>query len=348
MKDLGDNRQGWIDFCRGFAMIAVVIDHTQMLYPKFVAPYIIFAVPMFVFLGGITSSISLEKTTSPHLKYIWKRLKPILLSYAIATAAYRIFTDGWAFSASNYLWSLLLFNVTSPFYFLAFYLQLIAVSRTLYWYLNRYDSIAYKLACLAILYLLSSFLMNHARILNLHGGGAFLLGGSYLFVFALGMVCSKPITEIASNPKMVLSLFAFSLFMLITSNQFGWIDIKISNPPLLKAILYMLSMAGLIISSFHLVKSSRNFMVSGGLLCISTIGKHSLYIYLYHFLVLLIICNTQLYYYALTYDLEKLIVQTSLCIGIPLCMALTHQAVSRRLKTGRVSYKIDGALRVRQ
>ncbi len=335
MKDLADSRKGWIDFCRGIAMLTVIIDHTQMLYPKFVAQYTIFAVPMFVFLGGITSSMSLEKTKSPIFQYVWKRLKPIVFSYAIATAAYRIYTDGFDFSLSNYLSSLLLFNATSPFYFLAFYIQLVAISRPLYWCINKYDSIAFKVALMIILYLLSVYIINHVRILNLHGGGAYLLGGTFLLVFAMGMVCRKPIAAITSSPKKVVALFIASVAMLIIYERLDWIHVQMSNPPDLKAIFYTMIMTALTISSFHLAANNRTFLVEWAMLFIRTIGKHSLYIYLYHFLVILLIGSTNCYY-TLTNDIERLAVQTLLPIGIPLCMAFTWQAISARLKTANV------------
>ncbi|MEN6439383.1 MAG: acyltransferase [Syntrophobacter sp.] len=278
-------RQPWIDFCRGLAMIAVVVDHTCDLFPDAVGPHTIFSVAMFTFLGGVCSCMSVQRRTVPVLPYIVQRVKPILIPYAIAVAVFRIYNDNFVLSFPNYLVSLVHFNRPRAFYFLLFYLQLVVVSPLLYQFVKRCDGVFKQVLLVAGTVLLSEVFVEHTYIMDSYGGGKYVLGGTYFTVFVLGMMFTKYIEVLTSAPRYLLVLLLLALPSLIVFEYFGFIYKAWSNPPNVYAILYTLLIMTIFFSLFHLVEISRLPVLGWISMCIVLIGKWSLVIFLYHILI---------------------------------------------------------------
>lgn len=341
-------RVGSIDFCRGAAMIAVIIDHTQTLYPKFLVLHSIFSVTMFVLLGGITSCMSLEKSTGSTFPYIWKRIKPILLPYVIATMVYRICLDGYVFSLPNYLSSLLLFNASPPFYFIVFYLQLIAISPLLYNLINRSTRDVYQIVLIGIACFLSLLFTKYTHIGDVHGGGQYLLGGTYFYVFVIGMVCYKAILYINNSRYKISMLCIISLAALGIYEYLGWINRAWSNPPNGKAVLYSVIVAAVLFSSFTVAKGFDIIISKYIVRYIMMVGRNSLNIFLYHSLIINFMNKYKcIEYIRLINTMIKRIAFILLTAMIPICISKAYAIYAKFTPIHRY-VKIRDILRGRQ
>ncbi len=286
-RETKTGRQPWIDFCRGLAMIAVIIDHTKDFYPQSIYLHTIFSVTMFTFLGGICSAMSLERRTNSLLSYSLNRIMPILSGYAIATAAYCFYHDNFVFPFHNYFVSLLRFNASPHFYYLVFYLQLIAISPFLYYCIVRCDNVLKQSALILAVYILSVVFKKHTFILDAIGGGKILLGGSYFTVFALGMIFYGHSKWLTSKPKYLSIILATSIVALTFYEYFGCIYNTWSNPPNLLLTFYTLIITLIFFSLFNSTAGTK-LNLNKLTMCIQAVGRRSLNIYLYNLLIILI------------------------------------------------------------
>lgn len=84
-------RQSWIDVLKFIAIAAVFVDHTSgFLYTS---PYIAYAsyfsVTVFIFLSGVTAFDSnIRRMNEPFVKNVWRKLRNILIPYAMCTSVY--------------------------------------------------------------------------------------------------------------------------------------------------------------------------------------------------------------------------------------------------------------------
>lgn len=137
--------------------------------------------------------------------------------------------------------------------------------------------------------------IKYTFILNVHGGGKYLFGGSYLIIFFWGMLFgsfdikfSSIKYEIINSIISVIAVGGWYKFLL--SNQFQ-IDAYFPlgdgfNPPSISLIVYGIFFVWVFYSLFSLaqeckVKAMREFMQ-----ILNWLGKYSLYIFLYHRLIL--------------------------------------------------------------
>lgn len=281
-------RENWIDFCRGIAIIAVIIDHTSSYYPSLLVLHTAFSVPMFVFLGGITSCMSLERRTQPTAKYIVKRLRPIIGPYLVANAAYQFVNDKLVFSLHNYLTTLFLFSGSPPFYFLVFYPQLIILSPYLYEWFIRNKSYMICAVALMASYAVSLISQHHTFILDVHGGGKYLFGGTFLFLFVAGMVTFQLFLKRYANLNYWI-IGAFAVLLLSLFDLLGLIHNVWHNPPNMYSILYSLIAIVICIAAAHILESRKSFLVYMLRRIVNLLGTHSLYIYLYHLLIIRVV-----------------------------------------------------------
>ena len=306
-------------------MIAVIVDHTGHLYPKLFVLHSIFSVTMFVFLGGITSCMSLEKRKIPALHYIWKRIKPIIFSYAIATAVYRFQIDNYVFSVPNYMSSLLLFNASPPFYFLVFYLELIAISPLLYKVINKYDDAKLQILVIVGIALLAVLLSRCKIGINIRGGRP-LLGGTYLYVFVIGIAIASKIIN-GKKSSMWIALLSGSVAF-IMYECLGWIHKAWSNPPNTQAVLYTLIVATLLISLFNITNGFKGHITKVISSYIRMVGEYSIYIFLYHLLIIDCV-NKCIDYFGEINNIEKGIALILCSTLIPIGIAKAYAALAK-------------------
>lgn len=133
----------WIDFLKGLAIIAVVLDH---MYGTVYIDYRIqlmsfYSVTLFIILAGITSYISMEKRriSNYNFRYVITRLKPVLVKYMVATIIITTYNMRF-FDLKVVLDKVLNFTASGPFYFIVFFCQLIIVSPILYLFLKKVET----------------------------------------------------------------------------------------------------------------------------------------------------------------------------------------------------------------
>lgn len=280
----------WLDSLKGVAIVAVIGDHLfGIVYNSASLRHITsFAVPLFILLAGYTSAISLERH-GPALQFIKKRFQNILIPYLLVTIFYQLMWGEYPFSIKLLLVNLATFSANPVLYFVFFYIQLILIAPFLFKLFEKNTYIKrgfYLLLGLAVGLLINNyfdlnklilpkdasingaFIRNHGYIL----GANKLLGGSYLFLFALGIDLGiyKKIERISGKWLIsILSIIVTSLFFIVYRNSL-W-----SNPPNLLIILYTALIFFIGVSIFK-----SELSITTKLLVL--IGKASLYIYLLH------------------------------------------------------------------
>lgn len=296
-----ENRIIWIDLCKLIAIIGVLIDHTyNVLYSDAkIQLFSFYSVSLFIFVMGITSYHSLNKTSISCRKWIQNKSIGIIIPYLIATLIYLIYANR-SFDIWAYFIHIIYFNMSAPFYYVALYLQLVIISPIIYLLLSKIDTLklkwVYYAFLLVLILLISSLTTNYTNILSIYGGGGKLLGGNYLFLLFLGMCFSKLVAGI--NVKQIyyyLSLIGglilcFMWGNFIKRNSFE-LDSHIPfgpglNPPSISLCTYALLIALTIYSLCKILEPYSNIIPVKMLFKISQLGKHTLYIFLYHRLFL--------------------------------------------------------------
>lgn len=198
---MSNNKPGYfryIDFLKGLAIIAVVIDHMYgVLYTDYRIQLISFySVTLFIFLAGVTSYISMEKKRliNYDFRYILMRLKSIGVQYIIATIIITTYTMRF-FDLKTIIERIITFTAAAPFYFILFFSQLIIVSPILYLFLKKIENIkkiyiklSLLILMLALLTELGLIFTKYTFVLPVHGAGKYVLGGSFLPIFFMGMI----------------------------------------------------------------------------------------------------------------------------------------------------------------
>jgi hypothetical protein len=279
----------WIDFVKAFAMLAVIIDHSFGLIYKnhFIQGYVYYSVTVFIIISGITSAISLSRRDKVDFRYILGRLSPILTLYVFAS----IICNFMAYQRINIsvlLHQLVTFSASGPYYFVLFYIQLVAISPFLY-NIFKNGKTATRLITIIVIYFISRFLNDYTFIEGIYGGGGVLLGGMYLFVYAVGMFISfylKKLTNIVCL-LIILLVSSISLFFYV---KYEYVSLSFSNPPNWYLMIYSFILVGLLFSIWNL------FLERIGFLKIlfkpfNLIGKYSLYVFMFHLIFMGIASN---------------------------------------------------------
>lgn len=187
-------RWDWLDILKGFAIMAVIMDHFICVFPKTILKccwnYTFFSVSMFVFLAGITSAMSYEKHGDASWTGVCKRLPHILLPYVLATFYYQLFFTRLHFDFIVFFKQLIFFDAFPQFYFVFFFLQLMLIAPVCFRLLLGKHPIT-VIWIPPVLLLTAGFSLwatLYTRMLPLHGAGKNILGGFFLVDFVLGMV----------------------------------------------------------------------------------------------------------------------------------------------------------------
>lgn len=268
----------WIDFLKGLAILAVITDHLVFTYTnKTIQMHTQFSVTMFIFLSGITSCISQSRNTGKK-GYISKRLLGIFIPYVVATVAYQLLITDYHFDFMIFKDYILNFNVSPPFYFIAFFMQLVLVSPILYKLFDINKSIYSRVISLIVIYILSLYLTHYTKISNIYGGGNLILGGTYLFVFALGMFFYFYMDKLKKSFNLFISIIGVLLLIayeFLVDLKLGW-----SNPPNDHTIVFTSIIFMILYGVYNLFSKYIRYAK------IELLGKYSLYIFLYHWLAL--------------------------------------------------------------
>lgn len=312
----------WIDFLKGLSIFAVVFDHLYGLVYKNESLHLLteFSVTTFIFLAGITSVISIDRNKLPLWAYQKRRAKAILVPYAVATAIYVIVNLQYTFDLRIYWNSLLSFNASPPFYFIVFFLELILIAPYMYKLINN-TKIWVHLLCLVLMYIVSKYLTHNTLVGDIYGGGGRILGGSYLFVFFLGMLFYTHYKRFESTSPKAWLLTIGIIFSFVATYLLclaGWLNLGWTNPPNKYTIIYSLIIVIWGYSLFGLLQKSKLGKIVGSI--VTTLGRYSLYIFLYHLLAIFYITkilNYSMIKYGLTSSILILVfaLTTPLLIG---------------------------------
>lgn len=286
----------WLDLLKGIAMIAVVIDHLYAYYQNLSIQYHTgFHVSLFILISGITSAISIQNRGGVvNFAYVTKRISKIFIPYLVATLVYCLYYQYFDFL--TILRKIYTFSVAGPLYFVFFYIQLITISYFIYKLINHTKSKLFDIPLIIIFYLLA-ILFNQNKIIDtFYGGSGVLFGGSFFFLYTLGFFIKK-YEKIISLKKFNILLLISSLIILSIYEIFGLVSQSWSNPANNWLIGYTLIVFSAVLSFYQLFLSQ----IPKFLTPITIIGKNSLYVFLYHTLVINIFSKIRIFnkYYLL-------------------------------------------------
>lgn len=185
----------WINCAKFLAIIAVITDHTnRVLYSNYdIAMASYFSVSLFIIISGMMCYLSNERHELSWFQTFLRSSKNIIGAYLCANFIYLVCIQQ-SFDFKTYLQYIIGFNLSGPFYYVLLYLQLMLVSRLLYNIIRNVPDkygILWEMGIGIVVLIISSLTTNYTDILNVYGGGGKLLGGTYLFLFYLGMLFSK-------------------------------------------------------------------------------------------------------------------------------------------------------------
>ncbi|WP_029320376.1 acyltransferase family protein [Butyrivibrio sp. AE3004] len=293
-----NKRTYWIDIAKFMAIIAVMIDHTNgLLYQNVRVSYFsYYSVSLFILVMGVTSYWSYSRYNGSIAKKVSKACLKILKPYLIATFIYGLILDR-QFHFENFLNRAIHFNASSPFYYVMLYIQLLVIAPFIYFSFNCAKGkrgILIEIAGLAFVLMISFYTTNYSNILDIYGGGGKLFGGTYLILFYLGMIFGKYSSKIPTNKIVVAFLLVISIVLTLMwwnfiSTDNCRIDLNLPygsgyNPPSISFGLYAILMALSIFFLEQVISNNDRLLKIFG--SISVLGKHTLYMFLYHRLFL--------------------------------------------------------------
>lgn len=304
----------WIYFIRGLAIVAVVVEHHQgrVHESEWVQLLTLFCVTAFIFCAGTTQAMSIQKRektfhgdTNGIMSYLFRKIKPVLYEYVIASIAYLTWGGAWTGKEIDFLWdSLVEFSASGPLYFLRYYFILTFISPLLYYWLKRILFLTNRARYgMLALFLMGIWFFGYWSIGKLDG-----LGQSYLFVYTLGMAIGmwslffpkkRASWELYIMGMVGMMLTAVGLYY---TKQFYWarafeqnyfyhegIDRFFPslqlNPPNVSMLLYS---AGVIVTAYAVSRITEEWEGKGILRInsgLETLGKYSLDIFIWHELI---------------------------------------------------------------
>lgn len=295
----------WIDIGKSFAIIAVLTDHLyRILYSRRSIQYFSwFAVSLFILLMGVTTYWTFDKKNETIWNKVKKKIIKILIPYTGAVFVYIwVTTKGFDLMSFFYYW--IHFNVTGPHYYVFLYCQLILISPLFFVFLKNVDrnlNSAVKTSSIicgggVVILFISSVFTNRTAMADIYGGGGKLAGGTYIICLYVGMIFGKYYNKIIAwlNKYIICVGFIFSLAITILSwrllcikgfifDSYGILGEGI-NPPGWHLLVYSLSVMMTIFFGEKLFGSLGiiEWIMKG----FEFIGRHTLYIFLYHKLFL--------------------------------------------------------------
>lgn len=249
---------------------------------------------------------NIKHLKEPYASFMKSKLEHILIPYILASAIYIYFAYGGLLDLRTYLSALINFNASSPFYYIVFYIQLVMISRILAeiveWTGRKAKAVLLYSLELVIILGLAVFAMYHTYILPVHGGGQYLFGGTYLFVFYIGMICGKYCNRIKIDMTKIAAMFLLSVVMLViwikymganglildeTVKYFGSF-----NPPGPTFLIYSFFVICFVWSMCHIIEALDFQLLNSPYKLMAYIGRNTFYIFLLHLYFLSVVRQT--------------------------------------------------------
>ena len=302
-KQCQDVRKNWVDIGKFFAIMAVLVDHTSgTLYEsEYIAWLSYFSVELFILLMGITTYWSFYKGDDTLGRKVFKRIKAIFIPYVIATIIYSTFLYG-AMDIEKILHHIFYFDASLHFYYVSLYIQLLLISPIMFAIIKKCHlhkkskRVVCYLCILLTLYLLANRTTNYSNVCNIFGSGGKLFGGSEIILLFIGMVLSSELKEKDRTIKysviglMMSSTIYFGMWLFMA--RYGLrLDTYFHlgegfNPPGISLIVYAISVLGIVYFGVYFIVKMRCHFIEMIVKFMEYIGKHTLYIFLYHSLLI--------------------------------------------------------------
>lgn len=290
----------WIDCAKLIAILAVLVDHcNKILYDSEVIFNVShLSICMFVFLSGLSLEFSRRGREPVRFSHQLRRIGSIFLQYALATTVYYTFYTH-RFDLEPVLDDILHFSAIGPFYFLAFFFQLLLIAPLLMQWCRfchrRRLALLWHTATLLALACMSSWCLHSTSTWSLWGAGKCLFGGSFLLVYYLGILFGQcrvfDHPGFFSRPSVlavsVLAWLCWAFLLALGRLPFdSWLSPWFGDyfsPPTLSIIVSALLMCFACCSFFTLLEKygwGKGFVKA---CCYA--GRDTLYIFMYHLLV---------------------------------------------------------------
>ena len=293
-----EERSKWIDCAKLVAMLGVLVDHTRtLLYDNpLVNIASFYAVPLFIIIAGMLSFRSIDRHRLGWFQTFLKAAKKIVPAYVLATFVFQV-CGTRSFDFAVFLDDLCHFSAAGPFYYVLLYLQLMLVCKALFVVASsapKKMGWLWHTVVFALLLLFAAWSVNKTNILHVYGGGGRLLGASYLVLFYLGMLLEKSGVFRTNSLKVQAVTACLCLILAVLWLRFQSVDLlawdkslpygNAVNPPgplvsLLAVIVLFLCWGGF--SLLERIRPLRWIPAAA-----SWLGQHTLYIFLYHRLLL--------------------------------------------------------------
>lgn len=307
-----DKREKWIDILRGIAILAVVYTHSFYFFPQFINQlfriHSLFSVNWFIFLSGFANVLSFSTNSDNIWKKIikyWKKRFAIAIPYTLASFSYMVFYNWNSVAKVDLVSRTFNFSSHQQFYFIQVILQLYLIFPFLFLVLKKAKSLHLQL----------------------------------IFVLLLGFISLKISTMLTPPwvyqsffmPRLIayLPIFTFAIFFFLQYRKINRLAILLSIPvfilseiniistrggfitfvPNIQSILW--SIASLLIAKIFADKITRNLITD----ILGYLGRRSLFIYLFHFIILEFLVKT---YFA--YSLFLYIIYFNLSIALSIVL----------------------------
>ena len=346
-------RETWIDFAKGIAILGVLIDHSEnILYFNSNIKWLSFySVSLFIICLGVTSIWGWMKRKTNGLKFVKKRILAIFFPYMVATFVYELFEmHFWGFN--TYLDYLVHFSASSPFYYVSLAIQLLCLIPLLAVCTEmREKNIFYSVCVIVVLFVTAWFSINHSNILDIYGGGGVLCGGTYILLFYLGMVFGKKVANIEMDrSRLHVISFVSAILAVIIGRFIVWNKLNVDgfmpfgkgiNPPSISLMTYAIVITVFCYGFGKIMDLSYNVLIKTSYSILAWVGRHTLFIFLYHRVFLDYIfpyLNRQLFD-LYSYRIGRIFCFMFMILG-PICFEFFYKKGSKTLKDVYLDYSV--------
>lgn len=301
-------RVQWIDCAKAVAMFAVILLHCKgTLYTSpYISQLTYWCVCVFIILSGMTAYLSTDKKREEDNKtFDIKRVGKLLFQYIIASTICSIYYER-GLNIPALLKNLVCFDASAPFYFFAFYFQLMIITPALYrllkYCVHHKWGILLNLLTVTGMFIFGILSIQFTYITPTFGGGEYLLGGSYLFLFYCGMLfstrnmyidCLRGMKQITL--KVIIGIVSMTGCLILWLNlaeqrlEYRTIGYHLFgdgvNPPGILLMLYAFLVFLSLYCIFSLLCECKGKAIQRVIELMSKYGRHTLYVFMYHCLI---------------------------------------------------------------
>lgn len=253
--------------------------------------------PLFIFISGMNAYASCAKAQTLDFRKTLKRVGRIIVPYMVSVLLYLIAAEGFV-DVRTYLNYVIHFNITPPHYFVLFFSQLLLVAPIMVRLIQKAKAlprgreVMAQILIIAGGILLAYFTMNYTYVLKVYGGGKYLLGGTFLVIFLWGMQAAGydlfRFRWLRSVITFLVSAVLWVIWWRVLCSHQAEIDALIpfgpGDPPSISLTVLAFLMLIVVYSGTAFLQkiSWLSFLPKA----FAWIGRHSLYIFLYHFLII--------------------------------------------------------------